>query len=81
VATAKPPGEAKLRPPCPTKGGPPPGQHKTADPHKPCGKDKEKSKGNGNGSNGGIFLVLPLLATGTAYVVRPERLRPRRRAR
>ena len=48
------------------------------DPHKPC---KDKGTSNGNSSNGGIFLILPLLATGTAYVVRPERLRPRRRAR
>jgi hypothetical protein len=70
-----------VRPPCPTKGGPPPGQDKTADPHKPCGKDKEKDKPKDQGSKGGIVLILPLLATGTAWAVRPERLRPRRRAR
>ncbi len=76
VSTPNPPAVAKVRPPCPTEGGPPPGHSKTADPHKPC-----KDKSNGNGSNSAFFLVLPLLATGTAYVVRPERLRPRRRAR
>ena len=78
MSTAQPPDEVKAKPPCPTEGGPPPGHNKTVDPHKPC---KDKGTSNGNGSNSGIFLILPLLATGTAYVVRPERLRPRRRAR
>jgi hypothetical protein len=71
-------GNAKARPPCPDKGGSPPGHAKTDGPHKACGKGKDK--GNG-GKNGGIVLILPLLATSVAWAVRPERLRPRRRAR
>lgn len=71
-------GTAKARPPCPDKGGSPPGHAKTNDPHKACGKGKDT--GNG-GKNGGVVLILPLLATSVAWAVRPERLRPRRRAR
>jgi hypothetical protein len=71
-------GNAKAHPPCPNKGGSPPGHAKTDGPHKACGKGKDK--GNG-GKNGGIVLILPLLATSVAWAVRPERLRPRRRAR
>jgi hypothetical protein len=71
-------GNAKARPPCPDKGGSPPGHAKTNDPHKACGKGKDKGSG---GKNGGIVLILPLLASSVAWAVRPERLRPRRRAR
>jgi hypothetical protein len=71
-------GNPKARPPCPDKGGSPPGHAKTNDPHKACGKGKDKGKG---GKNGGVVLILPLLATSVAWAVRPERLRPRRRAR
>lgn len=70
--------KAKARPPCPNKDGSPPGHAKTNDPHKACGKGKDKGSG---GKNGGIVLILPLLATSVAWAVRPERLRPRRRAR
>jgi hypothetical protein len=75
--TAASGGKAKARPPCPSKGGTPPGHAKTDDPHTSCGSGKGKS----GGKNGGIILVLPLLAASVGWVVRPERLRPRRRAR
>jgi hypothetical protein len=73
------PAGAKQRPPCPTKGGTPPGHAKTADPHGSCGDGK--GKGKGKGSSGGIILVLPLLASSVAWTVRPERLQRRRRPR
>jgi hypothetical protein len=91
---AKPPKQAKGHPPCPTKFGPPPGQSKNDDKDQPCGKAKGKEKGKKDGDTGkgagkdkgkdkqgGILLVLPMTALTAAYAVRPERLRPRRRAR
>ena len=79
--------DAKGHPPCPTRFGPPPGHSKTGDPHHSCGNGKGKP-GNGTaagqarkGAQGGIILILPMTLLTAAYAVRPERLRPRRRAR
>jgi hypothetical protein len=46
-------------------------------PHQACGD----GKGKGKGANGGIILILPLLASSVAWTARPERLQRRRRAR
>jgi hypothetical protein len=91
---ANPPKAAKGHPPCPTKFGPPPGKSKTDDEHKACGKarghDKDgkgkdtkggNGKSKGKDTKGGILLILPMTIITAAYAVRPERLRPRRRAR
>ena len=70
--------DPKDKPPCPTKDGPPPGHNKTSDPDdRPCGE----KKGNGGDAEGGVILILPLLAGTAAWSTRPERLRRRFRAR
>jgi hypothetical protein len=73
--------KAKAHPPCPSKYGPPPGHAKTQDPHKPCGNGGGKGGNDKDTAQGGIVLILPLMASATAWAVRPRRLRPRRRAR
>ena len=85
---ANPPKQAKDHPPCPTKFGPPPGKSKTDGGHASCGKakghDKDgkgKTKDKGKDTKGGVILILPMTIITAAYAVRPERLRPRRRAR
>jgi hypothetical protein len=51
----------KARPPCPTKGGEPPGHAKvTSAPARPCGNGGAKD----NGRNNGIVVLLPLVLGG-----------------
>jgi translation initiation factor IF-2 len=65
----------KAAPPCPTKGGTPPGHQKVQPPpDRPCGN------GSSNGKSGGVVLVLPLLAGGLVGGARAvtRRVRPGR---
>jgi hypothetical protein len=79
------PKPTRARPPCPSDGAPPPGHDKGEGGDRPCTGGKGKGHGNGHdkghgkGQDGGVILLLPIIASTTAWAVQPQRLRGRRR--
>jgi hypothetical protein len=72
---AKPPKVTKIKNPCPSAGGTPPGHDKGAGSgDRPCGGGKGKH-------DSGVIFVLPMLAGSAAWSTRPERLRKRQRGK